>query len=140
MKIKKEERKKEKSEGGREWFFFLLRRGKKKSYQWRKSFRMPSTPKFLMFLGISFLFMIFFSLLSITTIMFGEYLVNYFQLEHKFPKLSKYIQLRSKLSKTALIIYFIYIYLVVIIFIIIIKRFILFINLIIKIPLFFNSL
>lgn len=65
------------------------------------------------------LFMILFSLLSITTIMFGEYLVNYFQLEHKFPKLSKYIQLRSKLSKTALIIYFIYIYLVVIIFIII---------------------
>ena len=56
------------------------------------------------------LFMIFFSLLSITTIMFGEYLVNYFKLDSKIPRLSKYILLRSQINKIALVYYFIYLY------------------------------
>lgn len=65
------------------------------------------------------LFIIFMSLISITTIMFGEYLIKYFKLESKLPQFSKYILLRSKINKTALVFYFIYIYIVVIIFIII---------------------
>ena len=63
------------------------------------------------------LFTILLALISISSIMFGEYLVKFFKLEHKFPKFSKYLQMRAKLNRTALIINFIYIYLVIIVFI-----------------------
>ena len=65
------------------------------------------------------LFFILFSLISITTIMFGEYLVNYFKLDSKIPRLSKYILLRSQINKIALVYYFIYLYIVIVIFILI---------------------
>ena len=51
--------------------------------------------------------------------MFGEYLVNYFKLDSKIPRLSKYILLRSQINKIALVYYFIYLYIVIVIFILI---------------------
>ena len=65
---------------------------------------------FLMVLG---------GLVSITFILFGDYLINYFKLEERFPKLAKYIQLRQKIQRYTLIFHMFMVYLILIVFIII---------------------
>ena len=47
--------------------------------------------------------MIFGGMTSITSILFGEYILNYFKLESKWPKLAKYIKLKQKVNKYYLI-------------------------------------
>ena len=37
-----------------------------------------------------------FSLVSITTVLFSDYLIKYFNIENKFPRIAKFVQLRRK--------------------------------------------
>nr|YP_009652982.1 hypothetical protein [Taiwanofungus camphoratus]QCG70020.1 hypothetical protein [Taiwanofungus camphoratus]UKQ56110.1 hypothetical protein [Taiwanofungus camphoratus]WRO45221.1 hypothetical protein [Taiwanofungus sp. YW-2023a] len=57
-------------------------------------------------------------MITITLILFGEYLINYFKLDQRYPKLAKYIKLRQKVNKYYLIVNFIIIYLIIIIYIV----------------------
>lgn len=49
--------------------------------------------------------------------MLGKYLVDCLKLQDRFPKLATYILVKAQVDRAALIIHFIYFYLVVIIFI-----------------------
>lgn len=55
-----------------------------------------TTEKNLALITISGSFFILFSMFSIISIFFGDYLITILNLENKFPKLSKIIQLRRK--------------------------------------------
>lgn len=57
--------------------------------------------------GYTILIMIF---TSITTILIGQDLINYFQLEFKYPKLAKYIKFQLTLRKYYLRFYIVYFY------------------------------
>jgi len=46
---------------------------------------------------------ILYNLFNIIFILFGEYLINYFKLEERFPKLALFIRLRKKLQRYYLI-------------------------------------
>jgi len=37
-----------------------------------------------------------FSLVSITTVLFSDYLIKYFNIENKFPRIAKFVQIRRK--------------------------------------------
>lgn len=63
--------------------------------------------------------MIFGGMTSITSILFGEYILNYFKLESKWPKLAKYIKLKQKVNKYYLIFNFFMVYLIIFAFVII---------------------
>ena len=54
---------------------------------------------------------------TITLILFGEYIINYFKLDERYPKLSKYILYRQTFNKYYLIFNFIIIYLILILYI-----------------------
>lgn len=47
--------------------------------------------------------LIIWCLFSILSAVFGEYLITYFKLEEKWPKLAKWIQIRRKLQYTYII-------------------------------------
>ena len=63
--------------------------------------------------GYVLLFMIF---TSITILLIGNDLINYYQLEFKFPKLAKYIQFQLRLRNLYLKLYILYLYFVILIF------------------------
>jgi hypothetical protein len=42
------------------------------------------------------LIIIFFSFISILTVIFTDYLIKYFNIESKYPKIAKFVQLRRK--------------------------------------------
>ena len=54
---------------------------------------------------------------TITLILFGEYIINLFKLEEKYPKLAKYINLRKTFNRYYLIVNIIMIYLITTVFI-----------------------
>jgi len=54
---------------------------------------------------------------SITTIVIGQDLINYFELESKYPKLATYIHFQLKLRKYYLMFYIAYFYLMFLILI-----------------------
>lgn len=60
---------------------------------------------------------IFFAINSVIIIYYGDLLIKYFNLEMKYPKLTRLIQLRRKILTYHLLINFIFIYIVIIIFI-----------------------
>lgn len=62
--------------------------------------------------------MIFGGLFSITTILLGQYLIDYFNLEDRYPKLVKFLKLRQTIDKYYLIINIILIYLIIIYYIV----------------------
>nr|YP_010130255.1 hypothetical protein KQ422_mgp043 [Clavaria fumosa]QPZ51157.1 hypothetical protein [Clavaria fumosa] len=62
--------------------------------------------------------MILGGMVTITLILFGEYLINYFKLDQRYPKLVKYIKLRQTFNKYYLIINIIIIYLILILYIV----------------------
>ena len=47
-------------------------------------------------LGLIFIFS---CLISVVSIFYGDFLIKYFNLEEKFPKIAKFIQLKKKISK-----------------------------------------
>jgi hypothetical protein len=63
--------------------------------------------------------MILFTLFSITVVLIGDYLIDNFKLEIRFPKLSKLIRIKQTLNKHSLFFNIIIFYIIVIIFIII---------------------
>lgn len=62
--------------------------------------------------------MILGGMITISLILFGKYIINYFKLEEKYPKLAKYIRLRQTFNKYYLIINIIIIYLILILYIV----------------------
>ena len=62
--------------------------------------------------------MILGGMVTITLVLFGEYLINYFKLDQRYPKLVKYIKLRQTFNKYYLIINIIIIYLILILYIV----------------------
>ena len=66
--------------------------------------------------GIGFI-LVFSAFTSIVTILFGEYIINKLQLETKYPKLARFIQIRQKINKYFIIYNIIFIYFVLIAFI-----------------------
>jgi len=67
---------------------------------------------------LSGLIFIFFSLISILSIVYSDYLIKYFNLETKFPKINKYLLLRNKINKYSLLYYIVMIFIVILILII----------------------
>ena len=65
-------------------------------------------------IGFLFLLVIIF---SISTIIFGEYLIKYFKLEERFPKLAKYLKIRQSFSKFYVISYVVLLYIITIFFV-----------------------
>jgi len=63
--------------------------------------------------------MILGTLISITTLLIGDYLIDKFKIETKYPKLSKYIRIKQTLNKHYLMFYIIMFYIIVIVFIIV---------------------
>ena len=66
--------------------------------------------------GLGFI-LVFSAFTSIVTILFGEYIINKLQLETKYPKLARFIQIRQKFNKYFIIYNIIFIYFVLIAFI-----------------------
>lgn len=62
--------------------------------------------------------MIFGGMLSVTSILFGQYLIEYFNLEKRYPKLAKYLKLRQTVEKYYLIINIVIIYFIIIYYIV----------------------
>jgi ASC-1-like (ASCH) protein len=54
-----------------------------------------------------------FTLISITSILIGDQLINIFKLEAKFPKLAKYIKFKQTLSKYSLRFNIVYLYIII---------------------------
>lgn len=69
-----------------------------------------------LFNSLGFL-MIFFTLTSIVTVLFGDFLIDKLQLETRYPKLAKFIKIRRTVSKYSLLFNIVLIYLIVLIFI-----------------------
>jgi hypothetical protein len=61
--------------------------------------------------------MIFFTLISITTLLIGDYLIEKFKLNDKYPKIYKYIKFKQTLNKHYMMFYFIIFYIIVIVYI-----------------------
>jgi len=64
--------------------------------------------------GYILLLMIF---TSITNLLIGDQLINYFKLESKYPKFAKYIQIKLTLRKYQLRFYIVYLYFIILILI-----------------------
>ena len=62
--------------------------------------------------------MVFGGMVTVTSILFGQYLIDYFNLEKRYPKLARYLKLKQTLNKYYLIFNIIYIYLILILFIV----------------------
>lgn len=65
------------------------------------------------------LFTILMVLISITSTLFGDYILNILNLESKFPKLARYIKYRKTINKYYLIFNFIFLYLWVIFYLLV---------------------
>jgi hypothetical protein len=57
----------------------------------------------ILFTHITFAVFVLLCLSSITSVIFGDFLIKYFNLEGKFPKIVNFIQLRRKLQRYYLI-------------------------------------
>nr|YP_010137133.1 hypothetical protein KYW48_mgp10 [Tylopilus plumbeoviolaceoides]QWM97172.1 hypothetical protein [Tylopilus plumbeoviolaceoides] len=71
------------------------------------------------FMNISAIIFIFFSLISLLTIFFGEYLINKFNIENKYPKIYKFIKIRRIFQTYYIIIDSIIIIIIIIILLIV---------------------
>lgn len=65
------------------------------------------------------LFMILSTIIFISMLLFGNYLINKLKLDIRYPKLSKYIKIKESLNKHYLMFYIIMLYIIIIAFIII---------------------
>lgn len=63
------------------------------------------------------LILIFGCMTSITSVLYGEYLIKYFKIEDRFPKIAKFINFRRKMNNYYLIGNFIFIYLIIFIYV-----------------------
>ena len=63
--------------------------------------------------------MILLTLISITTLLIGDYLIEKLKLDIKYPKLAKYIRFKQSLNKHYLMFYMIMFYIIVLLFIIV---------------------
>lgn len=70
------------------------------------------------FTNIMGFIMIFGGMVTITSILFGQYLIDYFNLEKRYPKLAKFLKLKAIADKYYLISNIIIIYLIIIFFIV----------------------
>jgi len=61
--------------------------------------------------------MVLITIFNISTVLIGDYLIDKFNLENKFPKLSKYIKIKQNLNKGYLIFYIVLLYILTIIYI-----------------------
>jgi hypothetical protein len=61
--------------------------------------------------------MVLFTLINITTILIGDYLIDTLKLENKYPKITKYIRIKQTLNKGYLTFYIVLFYIITILFI-----------------------
>jgi hypothetical protein len=69
-----------------------------------------SSEQMVIVFNISGYIMLLFTLTSITTLLIGDQLINFFKLETKYPKLAKYIKLKQTLNKHYLRFYIVLFY------------------------------
>jgi hypothetical protein len=61
--------------------------------------------------------MVFITIINITTVLIGDYLIDKLKLENNFPKISKYIRFKQTLNKGYLTFYIVLLFIITIIFI-----------------------
>jgi hypothetical protein len=55
-------------------------------------------------------FILLMTLMSITSVLFGDYLINKLKLESRYPRISKYIRMKERLNKYYLMFYIVLFY------------------------------
>jgi len=76
-----------------------------------------SSEQMVIVFNISGYIMLLFTLTSITTLLIGDQLINFFKLETKYPKLAKYIKLKQTLNKHYLRFYIVLFYILLLLLI-----------------------